>query len=72
MITSSAPSAASDPRLTFAKRLLAICVAVVFGASFLASRVQTSWGRVRVTGLALPTQNGQWVTADLFLSLINI
>ena len=60
------PSTTLDPSLTFAKRLLAVCVAVIFGASFLAYRVQTSGGRVRVTGLALPTQNGQWVTADLF------
>ncbi|MBI5771809.1 MAG: alpha/beta hydrolase fold domain-containing protein [Verrucomicrobia bacterium] len=56
----------SDPRLTFAKRLLAICVTVILLASFLASRVQTSGGRVRVTGLTLPTHNGQWLTADLY------
>lgn len=39
---------------------------VIAVASLLASRVQTSWGRVRVTGITLPTQNGQWVSADLF------
>jgi hypothetical protein len=60
---------ASDPRLIFAKRLLAVCVAVILGASFLASRVQTSGGRVRVTGITLPTHNGQWITADLFRPL---
>jgi hypothetical protein len=69
MTTPSAPPSHPDSRLTFAKRLLAVCVAVILGASFLASRVQTSWGRVRVTGLALPTQNGQWVIADLYRPL---
>ena len=39
---------------------------MVVVASVLASWVQNSWGRVRVTGITLPTQNGQWVSADLF------
>jgi acetyl esterase/lipase len=55
-----------DPRLTFAQRLLAVCVAIILIASFLASRVQTAGGRVRVTGITLPTQNGQWLAADLY------
>jgi predicted alpha/beta-fold hydrolase len=58
-----------DPRLVFAKRLFAGCVAVIFVASFPASRVQTSWGRVRVHRVTLPTPNGQWATADLFRPL---
>jgi hypothetical protein len=35
-------------------------------ASLLASCVQSSWGRVKVIGIKIPTQNGQWVAADLF------
>lgn len=62
-------SNAPDAQLVFAKRLLAACAAVILAASFLASRVQSSWGQVRVTGIRLPTQNGQWVAADLFRPL---
>jgi hypothetical protein len=47
-------------------RLLLALVAVIVAASVLASRVQTSGGEVRVRGITLPTQNGQWVAADLF------
>ena len=49
--------------------MLAACLAVIVVACFLASRVQSSSGRVRVTEITLPTQNGQWVTADLFRPL---
>jgi hypothetical protein len=31
-----------------------------------ASRVQTSDGRIDVRGLSIPTQNGQWLAVDLF------
>ncbi|MBT8039300.1 MAG: alpha/beta hydrolase, partial [Gammaproteobacteria bacterium] len=34
--------------------------------AFLASRIQTAGGDVRVQEIRLPTQNGQWVAADLF------
>jgi alpha-beta hydrolase superfamily lysophospholipase len=34
-------------------------------ASWLASLIQSSWGRVQVVGLKVPTHNGQWVVADL-------
>lgn len=47
-------------------RLLAACLLVVLGASLLASLIQNSWGRVQVTGLTIPAQNGQWIVADLF------
>ncbi len=47
-------------------RLLAGCILVVALACFAASRVQSSGGRVQVTGLKIPTQNGQWLAADLF------
>ncbi len=42
------------------------CVLLVVIASLLASCVQSSWGRVKVIGIKIPTQNGQWVAADLF------
>ncbi len=48
------------------KRLLLISLLVVFLASFLASMVQNSGGRVHVQDIKIPTQNGQWVVADLY------
>lgn len=47
-------------------RLLLGCLLVILAASLLASLVQSAGGRVRVVGLSIPTQNGQWVAADLF------
>ncbi|MFZ5785674.1 MAG: alpha/beta hydrolase, partial [Acidobacteriota bacterium] len=47
-------------------RLLIGCLLVVAAASQLASLIQRSGGRVQVTGITIPTQNGQWVAADLF------
>ncbi len=66
--TASLPSSSAGP-LAFEKRLLTMCLAVIFVACFLASRVQTAGGQVRVTEIKLPTQNGQWVVADLFRPL---
>ena len=48
------------------KRLLFISLLVVFFASFLASNIQDSFGRVDVQDIKIPTQNGQWVVADLY------
>lgn len=42
---------------------------MVLIASALTSQIQSSWGKVRVTSIRLPTQNGQWVAADLFRPL---
>ena len=39
---------------------------VLFFSSYFASQVQSSWGQVRVESIKVPTQNGQWVVADLF------
>ena len=50
-------------------KFLAVCVSIVLLASALASQIQTSGGKVKVTGISLPTQNGQWVAADLFRPL---
>ena len=47
-------------------RFLFFLVALVLIAAFIASRIQTSGGEVRVHGVKIPTQNGQWVAADLF------
>ncbi len=47
-------------------RLLTACVVVLLLASLLASLIQSSWGRVQVLDLKFPTQNGQWLSADLF------
>jgi len=41
-------------------------VAVVVVASAAAAAVQTSGGRVRVHEVTFPTQNGQWLVADVF------
>jgi acetyl esterase/lipase len=50
-------------------QFLFVMVLVVLTASVLASRVQTSAGQVRVLDIKIPTQNGQWVFADLFRPL---
>ena len=47
------------------KNLLTLLL-ILFAASFLASNIQRSWGDVSVQSLKIPTQNGQWVVADLF------
>jgi hypothetical protein len=47
-------------------RFLLGCLLVVIISSFLASRIQSSWGRVEVMDIKIPTHNGQWVEADLF------
>ena len=41
---------------------------IIFQFYFLyfASLIQSSWGQVRVESIKIPTQNGQWVVADLF------
>jgi hypothetical protein len=43
-----------------------ICLTVLFLAGWVASQVQSDWGRVHVQSIKIPTQNGQWVVADLF------
>lgn len=50
----------------FNKRLLLTLVAVVITTSFIASVIQSSGGLVRVHDIKIPTQNGQWLVADLF------
>jgi hypothetical protein len=50
-------------------RFIGLCLAVVLISSALSSQIQSAWGKVRVTSIQLPTQNGQWVVADLFRPL---
>jgi len=61
-----AAPAAGAGRWSDSRRLLAICLLAVVGASLLASLIQGSWGRVQVMDIKFPTQNGQWLVADLF------
>lgn len=50
-------------------KFLGFCLALVLCFSGLASLIQNSFGNVRIRGITLPTQNGQWVAADLFRPL---
>jgi hypothetical protein len=43
-----------------------ICIGVVVLSSLLASWIQSSFGRVDVMSIKVPTHNGQWLVADLF------
>jgi hypothetical protein len=47
-------------------KLLWILLSVVLLTSLGASLVQSSLGRVQVQDIKIPTQNGQWLVADLF------
>lgn len=48
------------------RKILLFLVLLTLLASFLASLIQTAGGRVEVLGIKFPTQNGQWLAADLF------
>jgi hypothetical protein len=47
-------------------RSLWILLALLILSSFGASTVQTSFGDIEVKSITLPTENGQWLVADLF------
>ncbi len=47
-------------------KMLLISFALILVGSFGAHLVQTGGGTIDVVGFKLPTENGQWVTADLF------
>ena len=47
-------------------RVLLFCISAIIIFSALASYVQSSAGKVRVTEITIPTQNGQWLKADLY------
>lgn len=46
--------------------MLCISLALIFAGGFGAHWVQTAGGKIDVVGFKLPTENGQWLTADLF------
>jgi len=56
----------AEQQLRFSKRLLFTSLLVVLLASFIASMIQNSAGRVVVQDIKIPTHNGQWVVADLY------
>ncbi|MCP4044571.1 MAG: alpha/beta hydrolase, partial [Gammaproteobacteria bacterium] len=56
----------AEHQLKSSKRLLLISLLVVLLASFIASKIQSSAGRVTVQDIKIPTHNGQWVVADLY------
>ena len=47
-------------------RLLGVSLALILVGNIGAYLVKTGGGKIDVLGLKLPTENGQWVTADLF------
>jgi len=52
--------------MTANNKLLWTLLSIVMFASVAASLVQSSGGRVQVQDIKIPTQNGQWLVADLF------
>jgi dienelactone hydrolase len=48
------------------RRLFFTLLAIIMMTSLLGSAVQSSGGRVQIRSIKIPTQNGQWVAADLF------
>jgi hypothetical protein len=56
----------SYKNLSPSARLLLASILVIAISCWLASRIQTAGGRVHVDSIKIPTQNGQWVVADLF------
>lgn len=65
-IGTPADPTAGERRRGSGHRLLAGSLLTVVVSSLLASLIQQSGGRVQVVGLTIPTQNGQWLAADLF------
>jgi hypothetical protein len=54
----------AEQRTALWRLLVSVSVAVL--ASLIGALVQSAGGRVRVYDIKIPTQNGQWVAADLF------
>src|ERR1043165_9135134 len=62
-------SESHQPTATLRNRpagLLCVALALIVLGNIGAYLVQTAGRSVQVLGLKLPTENGQWVTADLF------
>jgi len=47
-------------------RLLLITVLLIVFCAWLGSQIQSDWGKVQVSGIKVPTHNGQWVVGDLY------
>jgi dienelactone hydrolase len=62
--SSAGPSAGTRPRS--AVRLLYVSLAMIAFGGLGAHLFKTDFGRVEVRGITIPTENGQWVSADLF------
>ncbi|MFA5911887.1 MAG: alpha/beta hydrolase, partial [Vicinamibacterales bacterium] len=62
----SPPAAPAPRRRLPGLRLLGGCLAIIAIASLLGALIQTSGGKVQVLEIKIPTQNGQWIVADLF------
>ena len=63
------PAAEGEALLRRRTRMLFISLALIVTGSIGAYAVKTDFGRVDVTGFTLPTQDGQWVAADIFRPL---
>ena len=48
---------------------LKLYILLIFIVSFFSSKVQNSWGSVNIQQIKIPTEDGQWVVADLFKPL---
>lgn len=46
--------------------LLVVSLSLIFLGALLASMVQTDFNRVNINTVSIPTQDGQWSTADIF------
>ena len=56
----------AEKQIRSSRRVLLISLLVVLFASYIASSVQNTGGRVHVQDIKIPTHNGQWVVADLY------
>jgi len=52
------------------QRTLRISLVLIVGGSIGAHAVKTDFGAVDVSGITVPTQDGQWVAADVFRPLV--
>lgn len=63
----TSPAAAPARRAPLRQMIAALALILIGSAG--AYAVKTDFGRVDVTGFTLPTQDGQWITADIFRPL---
>jgi hypothetical protein len=63
--TESAAAGEAGPRNRRARQLLGASLALTLIGSVGASLFKTGFGQTDVIGFRIPTQDGQWVSADL-------